>query len=183
MSLFNLNTFGDIRFLLGQCTCWKLEISNVFDAQRFHLAIAKLSYLRTWNFSPKCPPLTSSSWSKVLENRLNSFGDIRMHVYMWSLRNHEISPTPRNTCSVGWIFTIAHSRLFVCVLYSCAHAFWNAFGVYIHTGLNSAFARFAMHESKAWWLLQNMYRCFHITVYEYSINYITNASLVYSLSL
>ena len=35
------------------------EISNVVDAQSFHLAIAKLKQLRTWNFTPKCPPSTS----------------------------------------------------------------------------------------------------------------------------
>ena len=71
-----LNTFGDIWLLLRQCTGWKWEIWNVVDAQSYHLAIIKLKYLRTWNFPSKCPPSTSSSWSKVFENRLNTFGDM-----------------------------------------------------------------------------------------------------------
>ena len=52
------------------------KISNVFDAQSFRLAIAKVKYLRIWNFPPKCPLSTSSSWGKYFENRLNTFGDM-----------------------------------------------------------------------------------------------------------
>ena len=52
------------------------KISNVVDVQSFHLAIAKVKYLGTWNFPPKCPPSTSSSWGKDFENRLNTVDDI-----------------------------------------------------------------------------------------------------------
>ena len=52
------------------------KISNVVDVQSFNPAIAKLKYLRTWNFSPKCPPSKSSSWGKDFENRLNTVEDI-----------------------------------------------------------------------------------------------------------
>ena len=52
------------------------KISNVVDVQRFHLAIAKVKYLRSWNFPPKCPPSASSSWGKDFENQLKTFGDI-----------------------------------------------------------------------------------------------------------
>ena len=68
--------FGHIRFLLAQCTGWKLQISNVVDAQSFHLAIAQVKYLHAWNLPPKCPPSRSSSWGKDFENRLRTFGDI-----------------------------------------------------------------------------------------------------------
>ena len=37
-------------FLLVQFTVWKWEISNVVDGLSFHLVIAKLKYMRTWNF-------------------------------------------------------------------------------------------------------------------------------------
>ena len=60
------------------------KISNVVDAQSFHLAIAKVKYLRTWNFPLKCPPSTSSSWSKVFENRLNTFGDTGFLLWQWT---------------------------------------------------------------------------------------------------
>ena len=52
------------------------KISNVVDAKSFHLAIAKVKYLRTWNFPHKCPPSTSSTWGKDFENWFNTFGDI-----------------------------------------------------------------------------------------------------------
>ena len=52
------------------------KLSNVVDAQSSHLAIEKVKYLRTWNFTPKCPPSKSSNWGKDFENRLNTFGDI-----------------------------------------------------------------------------------------------------------
>ena len=71
-----VNTFGDIGFLLGQFTGWKWEISNLVDGLSFHLVIAKVKYLRTCNFRPKCPLSTRLRWSKVFENRLNTFGDI-----------------------------------------------------------------------------------------------------------
>ena len=54
----------------------RCKISNVVDAQSIQLAIAKVKYLRTWNFPPKCPPSTSSSWDEDFENRFNTFGDI-----------------------------------------------------------------------------------------------------------
>ena len=41
-SKIELNTFEDIGFLLQQCTGWKWESTNVFDAQSFLLSIAKL---------------------------------------------------------------------------------------------------------------------------------------------
>ena len=71
-----LNTFGDVGFLLAQWTDWNWKISNLSDAQHFHLAITTVKYLRTWNFSPECSPSTFSSWGKDFENRLNTFGDI-----------------------------------------------------------------------------------------------------------
>ena len=52
------------------------KMSNVVNAQSFHLAIAKVKYLRTCNFFPKCPPSTSSSWGKDFENWLNTVDDI-----------------------------------------------------------------------------------------------------------
>ena len=45
-------------------------------SESFHLAIAKVKYLRAWNFPPKCPLATSSSWGKDFENRLNISGEI-----------------------------------------------------------------------------------------------------------
>ena len=42
----------------------------------FTFAIAKVKYLRTWNFPPKCPPWTSTSWGKDFEHRVNTFRDI-----------------------------------------------------------------------------------------------------------
>ena len=63
-------------FLLVQFTGWKWEISNLVDGLSFHLVIAKVKYLRTWNFRPKCPLSTRLRWSKVFENRLNTFGDM-----------------------------------------------------------------------------------------------------------
>ena len=63
-------------FLLVQFTNWKWEISNLVHGLSFHLVIAKLKYMRTWNFQPKCPFPTRLRWSKVFENRLNTFGDI-----------------------------------------------------------------------------------------------------------
>ena len=71
-----LNTFGDMGFLLGQFTGWKWEISNLVNRLSFYLAIAKVQYLRTWNFRPICPVSTRLRRSKVFENRLNTFGDM-----------------------------------------------------------------------------------------------------------
>ena len=68
--------------LVIYCFCWQSvqvesgKISNVVHRQSFHLAISKVKHLHTWNFPPKCPPSTSSSWGKDFENRLNTFGDI-----------------------------------------------------------------------------------------------------------
>ena len=71
-----LNTFGDIGFLLVQFTGWKWEIWNLDDGLSFKLVFAKLKYLLTWSFWPKFPVSTRLRWSKVFENRLNTFGDI-----------------------------------------------------------------------------------------------------------
>ena len=49
-------------YLPGQFTCSKWEISNLVDGLSFHLVIAKVKYLRTWNFRPKCPPSTRLRW-------------------------------------------------------------------------------------------------------------------------
>ena len=85
-----LSCFGDIGF------CWHIvqvecgKISNVVEAPSLHLAIAKVKYLHTWNFPPKCPPSTSSSWGKDFENRLNTFGDIGFlvaHSTGWKWQN------------------------------------------------------------------------------------------------
>ena len=70
------NTFRDMESLLGQFTGWKWKISNLVDGLSFHLFIAKLKYLRTWHFQRKCPLSTRFRWSKVFENRWNTFGDI-----------------------------------------------------------------------------------------------------------
>ena len=70
-----LNSFGEIGFLQGQFTGWKWEISNLIDGLSFYLVFAKLKYLLMWNFRPKCPLSTRLRWSKVFENRLNTFGD------------------------------------------------------------------------------------------------------------
>ena len=62
--------------------CWQSvqvesgEILNVVDAQSFHLSIAKVKYLRTWNFPPKCPPSISSSSGEDFENPWNTITDI-----------------------------------------------------------------------------------------------------------
>ena len=87
-----LNTLGDIGFLHVQFTCWKWKISNLVDRLSFHLAIAKVKYLRTKNFLRKCPLSTHLRWSKVFENRLNTFGDIGfLHVqftgWKWKISN------------------------------------------------------------------------------------------------
>ena len=50
------------------------KLSNLVDTQSFHLAIAKVKYLRTWNFTPKCPPIEVSRWGKDFENRLKYLG-------------------------------------------------------------------------------------------------------------
>ena len=71
-----LNTFGDIGYLKVRFTGWKWKISNLVDGLSFHLATAKLKYWGIWNFRPKCPLSKRLRWSKVFENRLNTFGDI-----------------------------------------------------------------------------------------------------------
>ena len=71
-----LNTFGDIGYLLVRFTGWKWKISNLVDGLSFHVAIAQVKYPGTWTFQPKCPLSTRLRWSKVFENRLNTFGDI-----------------------------------------------------------------------------------------------------------
>ena len=87
-----LNTFGYMGFLLGQYTGWKWEISNFVDGLSFHLVIAKVKYLLAWNLRPKCSRSTRMTWSKVFENRLNTFGDIGfLHVqftgWKWKISN------------------------------------------------------------------------------------------------
>ena len=69
-------TLGIWNFCSHSVQVESCKISNVFDAQSFHLAIAKEKYLGTWNFPFKCPPSTSSSRGKDFENRLNTFGGI-----------------------------------------------------------------------------------------------------------
>ena len=76
-----ISEIGWIRLEIQDFCCHSVQvkcgkISNVVDAQSFHVAIAKVKYLRTLNFSPKLPPWTSSSWGKDFENRLDTFGDI-----------------------------------------------------------------------------------------------------------
>ena len=87
----SVNTFGDIGFLLGQFTGWKWEISNLVDGLSFHLAIEKVKYLRTWKFRPKCCLSTCVRWSKVFENRSNSFGDIGFLLGLFTGWKWEIS--------------------------------------------------------------------------------------------
>ena len=87
-----LNTFGDIGYLLVRFTVWKWKISNLVDGLSFHLAIAKVKYPGTWNFPPKCPLSKRWRWSKVFENRLNTFGDIayllvRFTGWKWKISN------------------------------------------------------------------------------------------------
>ena len=71
------NTFGDIRFLLVLFTGWNWEISNLVDGLSFHLVIAKVKYLLTWNFLAQKPTVIHV-WDecKVFGNRLNTFGDM-----------------------------------------------------------------------------------------------------------
>ena len=53
-----LNTFARYGIFAGTLNMLKVrKISNVVDAQSFHLAIAKVKHVRTWNIPPKCPPL------------------------------------------------------------------------------------------------------------------------------
>ena len=85
------NTFGDIGFLLGQFTGLKWGISYLVDGLSFHLVIAKLKYLLTWNFRPKFPLSTRMRWSKVFENRLNTFGDMGFLVRQFTGIKWEIS--------------------------------------------------------------------------------------------
>ena len=59
-SLLRWIDFGDIGFLLARV--YRLKVTKfhmLWMMQSFHLAIAKVKYLRTWNFPPKCPPSTS----------------------------------------------------------------------------------------------------------------------------
>ena len=60
------------------------KISNVFDAQSFHLTIANVKFLRTWNFPPKWPSSTCSRWGKDFENWLNTFGHIGFLLEQWT---------------------------------------------------------------------------------------------------
>ena len=85
------NTFGDMGFLLRQCTCWKWKISNLVDGLSFHLVIAKVKYLLTWNFRPKYAISTSLRWTKVFENRWNTFGDIGFLLDQFTCWKWEIS--------------------------------------------------------------------------------------------
>ena len=52
------------------------KFSNIVDALSIHHAIAKVKYLDTWNFSPKCTPSKPSSRGKDFENLLNTIADI-----------------------------------------------------------------------------------------------------------
>ena len=53
---------------------------------KFSPFVAKVKYWGTWNFPPKWPPSTSSSWSYVLENWLNTFGDIEFFPAQYRLK-------------------------------------------------------------------------------------------------
>ena len=86
-----LKTFGDIGFLLVRFTGWKWKISNLVDGLSFHLAIAKVKYLRTWNFRPQCRLSTCVRWTKVFENRSNTFGDIGFWLRQFTGWKWEIS--------------------------------------------------------------------------------------------
>ena len=48
-------------------------------------AIAKVKYLRTWKFPPKCPLSASSNGGKHFEYRLNTFGDMGFLLAQWTV--------------------------------------------------------------------------------------------------
>ena len=66
------------RYRIFDRTVYRLKVWNFKSCRRakFHLAIAKVKSLRIWTFRAKCPLSTRLRWSKVFENRLNTFGDI-----------------------------------------------------------------------------------------------------------
>ena len=111
--------FGDIGFLLGQFTGWKWEISKFVDGLSFHLFIAKVKYLLTWNFWPRCPLSTRLRWSKVFENRLNRFRDLGFLLrefkgWKWEIANFvdglsfHLALQKENTCGYKIFGSNAH---------------------------------------------------------------------------
>ena len=82
------------RYRIFAGTVYRLKVENFkfVDGLSFHLVIAKLKYLRTWNSQPKCPLSTRLRWSKVFENRLNTFADIGFLLgqftgWIWKISN------------------------------------------------------------------------------------------------
>ena len=91
------------------------KISNVVDVQSFHLATAKVKYLGTWNFPPKCPPSTSSSWGKDFENELNTFRDMGFLLAQctdWKWQNSKCCSWAKFSPSHFKSKTRAHLKLF-----------------------------------------------------------------------
>ena len=64
------------RIFAGTVYWLKVGYFKFCRCANFSPVIAKVKYLRTWNFPPICPPSTTSRWSKVFENPLINFGDI-----------------------------------------------------------------------------------------------------------
>ena len=54
----------------------KVENFKFFEGLSFHIGIAKVKYLRTWNFWPKCRLSQRLRRRKVFENRSITFGDM-----------------------------------------------------------------------------------------------------------
>ena len=66
------------RYRIFAGTVYSLKVGNFKSCRwaKFSPSIAKVKYLRTWYFRPKCRLSTCVRWSKVFENRWNTFGDI-----------------------------------------------------------------------------------------------------------
>ena len=80
MSSFNTfeikqSFWKSVKYLWRYCifagTVYRLKVENFKYCRwpKFSHSIAKVKYLRTWNFRPKCRLSTFVRWSEVLENR------------------------------------------------------------------------------------------------------------------
>ena len=74
-------------------TFYRLKVENFKCCRctKFSPCHFKSKYLGTWNFPPKCPPSTSSSWIKDFENRLNTFRDIGFCLHCVQVESGKIS--------------------------------------------------------------------------------------------
>ena len=72
----SLNTSGDIAFLLGQCKGKNWNFYIFWMLENLSRCYFKPKHLCTGYFQPQKPPASPFSQKKVLENSLNTSGDI-----------------------------------------------------------------------------------------------------------